>query len=104
TGANDYDISIDNTIAAIDPTNPTAAEIAAAINAGLVAAAAPATPEVNASVDGAGRIQLNVVAPGIQGQPVQIGLNTGSTYSLDALGFLPDNRIDSASPVIQANN
>ncbi|QQD22052.1 flagellar hook-basal body complex protein [Oceanospirillaceae bacterium ASx5O] len=99
TGANDYDISIDNTITAAVPANPTAAEIAAAINADL-----PPGAQVSASVDGFGRIQLDVVAPGIQGQPVQIGLNTGSTYSLDALGFLADNRIDSGSPVIQANN
>ncbi|UZK04109.1 flagellar hook-basal body complex protein [Venatoribacter cucullus] len=98
TGANDYDISL-STADFVTPGAPTATDIANAINAEL-----PPGAQVSASEDGFGRIQLNVVAPGIQGQPVQIGLNTGSTYSLDALGFLADNRIDSGSPVIQANN
>lgn len=98
TGANDYDISL-STADFVTPGAPTATDIANAINTEL-----PPGAQVSASVDGAGRIQLDVVAPGIPGQPVQIGLNTGSTYSLDALGFLADNRIDSGSPVIQANN
>lgn len=93
TGANNYDIALNNG----NVNAPySGAEIEAAINAQL-----PPAAQVSASVDGAGRIQLEVVTPGI---PVQIGLNAGSTYSLDALGFLADNRIDSGSPVIQANN
>ena len=99
TGANDYDISL-SSADFVTPGVQTATDIAVAINDKLTALAA----EVNASVDVAGRIQLNVVPPGIQGQPVQIGLNTGSTYNLDALGFLADNRINSGAPVIQANN
>ena len=100
TGANNYDISL-SSADFFTPGAADATDIANAINAELAAAVAPATPEVNASVVGAGLIQLEVVTPGI---PVQIGLNAGSTYSLDDLGFLANNRIDSGSPVIQANN